>query len=95
MGPGLYDQQFKTMGSESKGFKIGERRDSPDRNDSPGPCKYEPSDKLTKDNGKAYDMGKASQRAQTRQEMSPGPGTYDSPKKFGDDVKSVKIQGRP
>ena len=65
VAPGQYDDG-KRFNSGVKGFKIGEKRDSPIR-ESAGPGTYDPTraDKLTKQKMPNIDMGQSPARPQS------------------------------
>ena len=92
-GPGTYDSPVK-FGKDIISFKIGEKRperiDNDNRDYSP-----ERAEALTKAKTPNVDMGKSPSRPSTfakpGTDADGGPGTYDSPVKFGDNVKPFKI----
>ena len=83
--------------SDVKGFKIGEKR--PQKiDDGVGPGRYNPdkADAYTKPQAPQINIGSRSPNrpqsfANAGQIGTAGPGAYESPKKFGDDVKSFTI----
>ena len=60
-GPGNYDNQ-KEFGKDAKSFVMRGRPEDQERNDSPGPGHYSPSQSAIKDKVVSYNMGSKSQR---------------------------------
>lgn len=63
------------------------------RNDVPGPGNYEPNVHIVKDRVIAHKISQSQRMDIVTKEMlyQPGPGEYDSPKRFGEDAPSVSI----
>ena len=99
-GPGSYDIPFQKFGDETKPMTIGVKRPKPAETDVPEPGRYSPerADNLTKPKVPcALDMGRApAARPKPDPESAnmAGPGAYDSPLKFGEDVKPMTIGER-
>ena len=94
VAPGQYDDG-KRFNSGVKGFKIGEKRDSPIR-DSAGPGTYDPTlaERLTKQKIPNIDMGSSPSRPQSFAQggdVNVAPGQYDDGKRFNTGVKGFKI----
>ena len=94
--PGTYDAVRK-FGGDVKPMTIGVKRPKKFTSDAPGPDAYQPSrgDHLTKPKVPGVDMGKSPSRPSTfakpGTDADGGPGTYDTGKKFMDDVKPFTI----
>ena len=94
VAPGQYDDG-KRFNSGVKGFKIGEKRDSPIR-ETAGPGTYNPdiAERLTKNKVANIDMGSSAARPQSFAQggdVNVAPGQYDDGKRFNSGVKGFKI----
>ena len=69
---------------------IGEKRETPFKNDVPAPGSYNPEDSLTKpaSHQRAFSLSK---RTEKIPEPEGGPGTYDYQNNFGSDSKQMTI----
>ena len=68
------------------------------KTDAPGPGNYEPRPEIIKDRIKSAKISQGGKRGLQGNKSCidlPGPGMYDSGKKFGDDARKVTIQGKP
>ena len=98
VGPGVYDTG-KKFGKDIKPMTIGRKRPQPldDRTRNPGAGNYNPDHNFNKPKCPGVDMGKSPSRPSTFAKpgsdpySGPAPGTYDAPKKFGNDVKPMTI----
>jgi hypothetical protein len=69
---------------------IGEKRETPIKNDVPAPGSYNPEDSLTRpvSHQRTFSMSK---RTEKTAEPEGGPGTYDHQTNFGSDSKQITI----
>ena len=93
-GPGCYDDG-KRFNSNVKPMTIGRSRPRKVTTDVPGAGSYEPNDALTKPKAPAtINMSRSPMRPSNFEKQTGddvGPGAYDSPMKFGADVKPITI----
>ena len=95
-GPGSYSTS-KQFGSEARKAYITGRPAETERNDSPGPGKYDAKDALVKCTTPNYKMGSSKrENFLNKTANNPGPGSYaNNVKGFGTDAQKVSIRGKP
>lgn len=65
------------------------------RNNSPGPCAYSPSNELCKDKVPTYTIGGSRRKTDLSQTIdAPGPGSYTKEERFGHGAPSYTIGGK-
>jgi hypothetical protein len=94
VGPGMYDQSHKRVGTEGPKFSMGVKTESKNRNDSPGPGAYEPSIEAVKNKSPQISV-KGRTELMSAKSYAPGPGAYDQHSLIGKDSPLISIKGRP
>ncbi|CDW79521.1 UNKNOWN [Stylonychia lemnae] len=95
-GPGNYANN-DDFGKDVQTFSIRGKPNDTKPNLVPGPGQYQSDISPIKDRTVGYKISKSNRQDIVSKEMiyQPGPGEYDSPKRFGEDAQSITIRGKP